>query len=107
MPGLLGWEGNVPVIDWRYADQYYGQYVIIEGTIVDTYNSGKACFLNFHKEWEKYFTAVIFAEDFNKFPANPEIYYLGKKVRVRGVVQEYQGKPEIIVEDPSQIEIID
>lgn len=106
LPGLIGWEGDVPIIDWRYVDQYYGQYVIIEGTIVDTYNSGNACFLNFHLDWERYFTAVIFASDFYKFPRNPESYYKGKKVRVRGIVQEYEGKPEIILEDPSQIEII-
>jgi ribosomal protein L40E len=106
LPGIIGWEGDTPIIDWRYADQYYGQYVIVEGTIVDTYNSGKACFLNFHPDWERYFTAVIFASDFHKFPNNPEVYYKGKKVRVRGVIQEYEGKPEIILEDPSQIEII-
>jgi hypothetical protein len=106
LPGLIGWEGDTPIIEWRYADQYYGQYVIVEGTIVDTYNSGNACFLNFHPDWERYFTAVIFASDFPKFPDNPEVYYKGKKVRVRGMVQEYEGKPEIILEDPSQIEII-
>jgi predicted nucleic acid-binding Zn ribbon protein len=106
LPGLIGWEGDIPIIDWRYADQYYGKYVIVEGTIVDTYNSGKACFLNFHPDWERYFTAVIFDSDFHKFPSNPEMYYKGKKVRVRGVIQEYEGKPEIILEDPSQIEII-
>ena len=106
MPGFIGWEGNIPIIDWQYADHYYGQEVIIQGTIVDTYNSGKACFLNFHKDWKQHFSAVIFAEDFYKFPKNPEAYYLGKKVRIRGIVEEYEGKPEIIVEYPSQIEII-
>ena len=103
---IIGWEGNIPIIDWRCADQYYDQYVIVEGTIVDTYNSGKACFLNFHPKWKVYFTAVIFANRFHKFPANPEIYYKGKKVRVRGVVEEYQGAPQIILEDIDQIEII-
>ena len=105
-PGIIGWEGGIPIIDWRYADQYYGQEVIVEGTIVDTYNSGNACFLNFHTDWKRYFTTVIFQNKFYKFPANPERYYKGKKVHVRGVVQEYEGALEIILEDPSQIEII-
>jgi len=51
-------------------------------------------------------TAVIFASAFPRFPANPENYYYGKKVRVSGNIKEYNGKPEIILNDPSQIEIL-
>jgi micrococcal nuclease len=102
----LNWEGNIPVIKWNEADKYYGQYVIIEGTIVDTYNSGKACFLNFHPDWQQYFTVVIFACDFPNFPELPEVYYLGKKVQVIGIIKEYKGKPEIIVKTPDQIRVV-
>jgi len=94
------------IVPWDKADKYYGQNVTVEGTIVATYNSGKACFLNFHPNWKRYFTAVIFRSDFYKFPPNPEEYYRGKKVHVTGMVREYNGKPEIILNDPSQIEII-
>ena len=78
----------------------------IEGKVVATYNSGKACFLNFHRNWKKYFTGIIFASDFHKFSPAPEVKYKNKKVRITGLVKEYQGKPEIIVNDPSQIEIL-
>jgi hypothetical protein len=105
-PWIIGWEDGIPIIDWRYADQFYGEEVIVEGTIVDTYNSGNACFLNFHTDWENYFTAVIFQNTFHLFPANPELYYKGKKVHIRGIIKEYEGAPEIILEDPLQIEII-
>ena len=70
------------------------------------YNSGKACFLNFHKDYSRFFTAVIFASAFSRFPVTPESYYLGKKVRVSGYIKEYRGKPEIILEYPDQIEIL-
>jgi DNA/RNA endonuclease YhcR with UshA esterase domain len=33
--------------------------------------------------------------------------FLDKKVRVRGLVKEYQGAPEIIVEEPEQIEVVE
>lgn len=95
------------IISWKDADKYYGQYKTVEGTIVATKNTGRVCFLNFHKNWRKYFTAVIFASSFHKFPPNPEIYYLNRKVRVSGVIKEYKGKPEIILESPSQIKIIE
>ncbi|MBU7046436.1 MAG: thermonuclease family protein, partial [Theionarchaea archaeon] len=53
----LRWGEEIPVITWKDADKYYNQYVIVEGTIVSTYNSGNVCFLNFHTNYH-YFTAV-------------------------------------------------
>ena len=97
---------KLKVISWMDAHKYYGEKVTVEGTIVVTFSSGKACFLNFHENWEKYFTAVIFRSDFGKFPKQPELYYKGKKVQVTGKVKEYKGKPEIILKDPSHITII-
>jgi hypothetical protein len=99
------WDGDVLVIDWRDADQYYGQYVIVEGTIVNTYNSGRVCFLNF--DVDQYFTAVIFACDFPNFPELPESSYLGKKAHIAGIIKNYKGKPEIIVKTPNQIRILE
>jgi micrococcal nuclease len=101
----LEWDTDIPVIDWVNADNYYNQYVIIEGTIVDTYNSGRVCFLNFHTNYQ-YFTAVIFACDFTTFPYPPDTYYLGKNVQIIGIIREYKGSPEIIVKTPDQIKII-
>ncbi len=94
------------VISWRDAAGYYGQTRTVEGRIVVTNNTGKVCFLNFDRNWKKYFTAVIFASDFEKFPPHPEDHYLNRTVRVTGLIKEYQGKPEIILKSPSQIEII-
>ncbi len=98
--------GTVQVISWQDAAKHYGEYTTVEGTIVVTHNSGKACFLNFHPDYKRYFTAVIFASDFSRFPAYTENYYYGKKVHVSGYIKEYKGKPEIILNDPSQIEIL-
>ena len=94
------------VIQWNEAHNYYGQYVTVKGKIVTTYNSGKACFLNFHPNYKRYFTAVIFRSAFSQFPANPEDFYYGKEVLVTGTVKKYKGKPEIILNDPSQIKIV-
>jgi micrococcal nuclease len=91
------------IISWKEAAQYYGQVKTIEGTIVVTRNTGKVCFLNFSEHWKTDFTAVIFASDFPKFPPNPENYYRGKRIRVTGKIQEYQGKPEIILRAAAQI----
>ncbi len=101
----LRWEDEIPVITWSDAHKYYNQYVIVEGTIVNTYNSGNVCFLNFDINYH-YFTAVIFASDFLGFPFIPEVFYLGKKVYIIGLIKEYKGSPEIIVKTPFQIRIV-
>ncbi len=96
----------VQVISWRDAASHYGKYIAVEGTVVATYNSGKVCFLNFDSDYKRHFTVVIFASAFSLFPLNPERFYQGKKVRISGYIKEYRGKPEIILEDPNQIEIL-
>jgi micrococcal nuclease len=101
----IDWDTDIPVINWAEADDYYNQYVIVEGTIVDTYNSGIVCFLNFHTNYQ-YFAAVIFACDFPAFPYPPDTYYLGKNVQIIGIIKQYKGSPEIIVKTPDQIRIL-
>jgi micrococcal nuclease len=101
----LRWGEDIPVISWSVAHNYYNQYVIVEGTIVNTYNSGIVCFLNFDTNYQ-YFTAVIFASDFPVFPDIPEVFYLRKKVYIIGIIKEYKGSPEIIVKTPDQIRIL-
>ena len=88
------------IIRWQDAANYYGQVKTVEGTIIETKNTGKVCFLNFSPNWRTDFTAAIFASDFSKFPPNPESYYMGKKVRVTGNIQEYRGKRRNHSEEP-------
>lgn len=94
------------VIDWLEADKHYGEYVIVAGTVIAVHKTEKACFLNFHSNYRRYFTAVIFAFDYPKFPSNMETIYSNKKVRITGTIEKYQAAPEIVVNDPAQIEIV-
>lgn len=99
--------GEIKEISWEEAASYYGQTVRVRGRVVAANNTGKVCFLNFHRNWRRYFTVVIFASDFDRFPQPPEKLYLNREIRVYGLVREYQGKPEIIVSSPEQIQIIE
>lgn len=38
---------------------------------------------------------------------NPAVHFAGKTVQVRGVVKLKEGRPQIDVDDPKQIEIVD
>jgi DNA/RNA endonuclease YhcR with UshA esterase domain len=48
------------------------------------------------------FTAVIFGDDRAKF-GTPETSLRGKRICVTGQIRDYRGKPEIILNDPSQL----
>ena len=90
------------------AGKYLGRELIVEGKVIDTHRDLKSntVFLNFEKAYpNQCFTGVIFSSDLYKFVQNPEDYYLNKTVRITGEVKEYQGRPEIILETPNQIEI--
>jgi endonuclease YncB( thermonuclease family) len=96
-------ENTIP---WDLAGNYIGKYISVEGKITRTHNSGKACFLNFHNNWTRYFSLVIFDNVFHRFPEKPEDFYLNKWVRVRGKIKMFSGRPEIVLDSPKQIEII-
>ncbi|MEE9117019.1 MAG: OB-fold nucleic acid binding domain-containing protein, partial [Calditrichia bacterium] len=94
------------IIPWDIAGNYIGKYMSVEGKIARTHNSGKACFLNFHNNWTRYFSLVIFDNVFHRFPEKPEEFYLDKFVRVTGKIKMFRGRPEIVLNSPEQIEII-
>jgi PKD repeat protein len=114
-------EETVPsneIIDWGDAGNYLGEYKTVEGIIRDAYyasnTSSKPTFLNFNIPYDGYFTCVIWGSDrhkfVNEFHSSPETYLLKKLVRVTGVIVEYpegSGVPEMILEEPAQIEIMD
>jgi hypothetical protein len=104
-------------ISWEEAASYIGQHKVVEGTIVGTHyaadTKSQPTFLDFHKPYQDYFKCVIWGRDREKFikefPPNPESYFLNKHVQVTGLLEEYpegSGVPEMILRDPSQIEVI-
>lgn len=94
------------LITWTDASKYIGKTKTVEGTIVRTFRSStNTIFLNFRDPYQGYFCGVIFASDLSSFQFKPEDFYRGKEVRISGLIKLYQGAPEIIVENPSQIEV--
>jgi hypothetical protein len=94
------------VVPWEEAHLHVGEMLAVEGTIVRTHNSGKACFLNFAEDWKGKFHGVIFASSFDAYPESPDLYLQGKRVRLVGKVEEYRGAPQIVIEEPRQVELL-
>ena len=62
-------------------------------------------FLNLDRPYpNQVFTALIWGSDRSAFPYAPEGLQ-GKRICVKGVIEVYKGRPEIIVTGPSQIEV--
>ena len=98
---------NGAVVDACDAKNHIGEEIIAQGMAVDSYSSAtNTAFFDFGGKYpNNCFAVVIFKSNISKFSGAPETTYKSKTVRIRGTVQEYQGKPEIIVSDPAQIEI--
>ncbi len=104
LPAAPAYAGTV--IPWEQAHRHQGGEIVVEGTIVRTHRAKQAVYLNFHPNWERYLTVVIFLKDLRLFPDDPEKAYKGKKVHVRGEVKLYKGRPEMTVRSPRDITIV-
>jgi phosphatidylserine/phosphatidylglycerophosphate/cardiolipin synthase-like enzyme len=94
------------IVDWKDAAKVYNREVTIEGKIVKIYNSGRVMWLQFSEDWQTDMKVVIFPSDWGKWQQRPDLMYLGKMIRVTGKVVEYQGAPEIVINDPKFITIV-
>lgn len=98
-------EQGLKLVEACEAEAVVGQSAIVEGKIVDSHQSVGAVFLNFGQAYPNAcFTAVIRDEKWSNFPKNPEEIYLGRWVRLKGRVKEYEGRPELILSNRSQLE---
>jgi DNA/RNA endonuclease YhcR with UshA esterase domain len=78
---------------------------IVKGYVADVAGREKVAYLNFDKKYPKNtFTAVIFAEKFSE--VGDLSIYKNQNVEVRGIITEYKGKPQIIINSKNQISIV-
>jgi endonuclease G len=63
-------------------------------------------YLNFDKPYpDSPFTVVIFGKDRINFSYEPEVYLKNKVICVRGKVQLYKGKPQIVADRQAQVSL--
>ena len=88
-----------------------GEDVVVLGTIVRTNVDSRSgiTFLDFRSRPKEGFVLIIYPDDLSAWQDStaPVDQYLGKKVRVRGKVTIYNGLPQVVVKEPTQIEIVE
>ena len=92
---------------WQDARSAVGETAFICGKIIDVGRARRVSFLNFDEQRPAEFTGIVFYDNLAKFGKPLEEIYKGKIVKIRGRVSLYKDKPQIIVDDPEQIEILD
>ena len=106
---------EAPVVDAAAAADHVGEECVVELTVqaARLFDDGSRCFLNSrenHRDADN-FTVVIFREGLARFREadieNPADHFLHRVIRVRGVVAEHKERPQIVVEEPEQIELVD
>jgi hypothetical protein len=90
------------------AGRHIGENATVCGTVTSAHFSRGASnaptFLDLDKPYpEAPFTLVIFGRDRAKFGA-PEQTLLHQRICASGVVTRYRGRPEMILEDPAQLQ---
>ena len=88
-----------------------GNFLVVCGQVENSRyaetSKGKPTFLNFAElNADHLFTVVIWGDSRENFPPHPESYYIGKQVCVTGLIESYQGKPQIVAEDAVQLHVI-
>jgi len=82
-----------------------GKKVILKGYIASVAVREKVAYLNFDKNYPNNTCSVtIFADDFDKFGDLNR--FENKNIEVSGKLTEYRGKPQIIINSPGQIKIL-
>jgi len=108
--GLVSLAYSQDTIIPEDAAKFIGQQKTVCGMVASahyaTRSKGQPTFINLDKPYpNQAFTVLVWRSDRDKFEKPPETMYSGKEICVTGMIQSYQGRPEIIVKDPSQIKI--
>ena len=99
-------------IEAAEAADHVGESAVVCGQVASAAYlpsvGGRPTFLNFEKPYpDQAFTVVIWGSKRSRFDGRPESLYDGKTVCVTGKVTEHEGTPQIVVQDPDQIEFVE
>ena len=110
VPGALAQDK--PLTPEEAAKQV-GEKVTVEMTVKSANFAQGVCFLNSQEDFKeaKNFTVFLGRDALAKFKEakidDPAAHFKGKTVRVKGKVTLYREKPQIAVDGPDQIEVVE
>jgi S1/P1 Nuclease len=95
-------------IDVKDAPKYIGKKVTICSRVYSLRSTPTITQISVGDRYPKNpLTIVIFGKSYTKFRLPIDVMYKEKNICIKGTIEMYQGKPQIIVEDPSDIYILE
>lgn len=96
-------SGEVGEYDFTEAMDHIGEKARVTGEVLRVFTAKSGVtFLDFCEDFSDcQFSAVIFASDRDKFP---DVNSYKRKVTITGIIKSYNGKAEIILKNPEQVE---
>lgn len=85
-------------------DEHIGKTSLVEGRVIRVFENDRYVYLNFGKDWRSDFTVRLRQKLLKRNSLQPD-HFDGKRLRIRGFVQEARG-PLIHISHLKQIEII-
>jgi endonuclease YncB( thermonuclease family) len=83
-----------------------GNFQVVEGWVTNVAEAGGRTFIDFGSNGRQNFSAVIQPEDRRAFRGFDLESLEAHRIRIRGIVQDYRGRPEIALSNPAQIEVL-
>lgn len=85
-----------------------GSFQVVEGRVVNVASHDGRVFLDFNTDYRKGFSATVAPDDRKAFRgSDPALEDLpGHVIRLRGIVENFGGRPEIALSNPRQIEFL-
>jgi endonuclease YncB( thermonuclease family) len=112
--GVWGREGLAALafghdlqVDAAKAGEHVGHRARVVGKVFDTHRSEGALFVNLGPNWRTDFTAVILRRHWGLFPADAETEWKGRVVAVTGEIEKRDGRPQVLLRDPGQLELLE
>ncbi|MBI5416733.1 thermonuclease family protein [Candidatus Poribacteria bacterium] len=102
-------EAALKPIQDSEAEKYIGQLHTIAGIVYGFYEGENVILLNFSQDYKTDFTIVIYKSNlvlFKDVGIDVLTYYINKKIKTFGWIKKQNG-PQIIVDNPAQIEVIE
>jgi len=83
-----------------------GTFQVVEGWVTNVGSRDGRITIDFGNDWTRGFSAVIAAGDRRAFRGYDLESLHARHVRIRGLVQNVRGRPEIALSNPAQIELL-
>lgn len=95
-----------PPVDAGVAALYVGREITVEGDVTAATRDGYVVRLTVGTP-PAHLRVQLLLGMLSRFPKDPEVFYLGRRVRVFGRVGEFRGEAEIILREPDRILVVD